>query len=420
MKPSGVADLAARTPADRERVVDFVRAASILAVVVGHWWIGLLSWQDGIMRSTNAVGVTRGLWLATWLFQVMPLFFFVGGFANLTAYESHRRRGGATLAFVRARAARLLRPSLVFFAVWAPVVVAMHVLDIGAPTGPRVWGDTTLLRVFLPPGATLPFGPLWFLGVYLGVVALAPWLIALHRRFGWRVLAVMAAGTVVADVIGFTTGSWEIRWANVAFVLLFPHQLGFFYAEGSLRRLPRRAAWAMVAGGLIGLVALTTPWLFRFAGDVRFTWFPGIGHYPKSLLGTDVELVSNAYPPTVCFALGGIWTIGAVLLVRDRLAAWLERRGPWAFTITVNGVIMTLFLWHMTAYLLAIFVVWPLGFGRETEGTLRWWLERPVWVVVPAVFLVGLVAVFGRFERPRLPHGSTTVAGEGGSPSSRA
>ena len=75
------------------------------------------------------------------------------------------------------------------------------------------------------------------------------------------------------------------------------------------------AFWAMVVGGLAGLVALTTPWLFRVLGDARFDWFPGIGHYPKSLLGTDVEAVSNAYPPTVCFLLGGVWTLGAVLLL---------------------------------------------------------------------------------------------------------
>ena len=60
---------------------------------------------------------------------------------------------------------------------------------------------------------------------------------------------------------------------------------------------------------------------------------------------------------------------------------------------------MTLFLWHMTAYLLAILLLWPLGFGQETDSTPRWWLERPVWIVVPALILLGLVAIFGRFER---------------------
>ena len=401
-------EVVAKTPVTRDRVVDFLRAASIVAVVVGHWVSTLIVWQGGVLRTTNAVGVSPGLWLATWVFQVMPIFFFVGGFSNLTSFDAARRRGQSTSAFVRSRVARLLRPSLVFFAVWAPIVVALHLFDVGSPTGPRLWGDTTLLRLFLPPGATLPFGPLWFLAVYLIVVAIAPWLIALHRHYRWWVPAVMVAGAVVADVVGFGTGRWELRWFNVAFVLLLPHQLGFFYADGSLTRLPRAVFWGMVAVGLGGLLLLTNPLVFEPFGKVRFDWFPGIGHYPKSLLGTDVELISNAYPPTVCFLLGGVWSIGAAMLLRPVLTRWLEHARPWKATILLNSVIMTLFLWHMTAFLLAILVLWPIGLGHQTDSTAVWWLERLVWIAVPSAFLALLVAIFGRFERPLPPPPTTS------------
>lgn len=398
---SSLDEMVAKTPATRDRVVDFLRAASIVAVVFGHWFIGMIWWQDGVLRTTSAVGVTPGLWIGTWLFQVMPIFFFVGGFSNMTSLDASRRRGESTGAFVRSRVGRLLRPSLIFFAAWGAVTVAMHLGDVGAPTGPRIWGDTTLLRLFLPPGATLPFGPLWFLGVYLIVVCVAPWMVALHRRFRWWVPAAMVAGAVTADVIGFQGGVSVVRWCNVAFVLLLPHQLGFFYADGTFARLPHRAFWAMTLAGLGGLVVLTNPPLWKLFGDVRFTWFPDIGAYPKSLLGTDVERVSNAYPPTVCFMLGGIWAIGAAMLLRPALTRWLEHARVWKVTIALNSVIMTLFLWHMTAFLLAILTVWWLGFGHEHTSRVRWWLERPLWIGLPAAYLVGLVAVLGRFERPR-------------------
>jgi hypothetical protein len=39
-----------------------------------------------------------------------------------------------------------------------------------------------------------------------------------------------------------------------------------------------------------------------------------------------------------------------------------------------------------------------MGLGREQEPTARWWIERPLWLAVPGVILLGLVAVFGRFE----------------------
>ena len=400
-----VSELVAQTPSTRDRYVDFLRAVSILAVVCGHWMIGVIVWDHGLIRDTSAIGLTPYLWLATWLLQVMPIFFFVGGFANLRTYDAYRARGQTAGAFVRSRAARLLRPSLVFLGVWAVVLVVLHLADIGAPTGPPLWGDTRLLRGVRPPGATIPFGPLWFLAVYLVVVAVAPGTIWLHRRFGMWLPAAMLLGAVLCDAIGFMGGHPIARWGNVAFVLLFPHQLGHAYGDGSMLRWPRPVFWAMVAAGLGGLVLLTNPPFWQLFGDVRHTWFPGIGAYPKSLLGTDVEAVSNAYPPTLCFLLGGVWSTGAAMLLRDRANRWLQHRRPWTFTVAVNGVIMTLFLWHMTAYLLAILLLWPLGFGQETDSTLRWWLERPIWIVVPGIILLGLIAIFGRFERPRSPPG---------------
>lgn len=398
MATSGIDELVRATPERRDRYVDFLRAASIVVVVLGHWTIAILSWHDGLIRSTSAVGQAPGLWLATWMCQVMPVFFFVGGYANLVAYDSARRRGDSVGAFLRARVRRLLLPSAALLVAWIAAQIVLHLTDTGAPQGPSVWG-IELLRGVRPPGQTIPFGPLWFLAVYLVVVCVSPATIALHRRFRWAVPVVMVVGTLIADGVGFIGGQDGIRYLNVVFVLLLPHQLGHFYGDGSVDRWPRAALWAMVGTGLGGLVLATNPWLFRLAGDNRFRWFPGIGHYPRSLLGTDVESVSNAYPPTICFMLVGFWLIGLVLLLRPRLTRWLQRPGPWKATIACNAWIMTLFLWHMTAYLLAILLLWPLGFGRETEPTARWWIERPLWIAVPGVILLGLVGVFGRFER---------------------
>jgi hypothetical protein len=383
-------ELAAATPATRDRYVDFLRAASILVVVLGHWLIGVIYWRDGVIGTTSAIGKTPWLWLATWFLQVMPIFFFVGGFSNLVSYGSYRRRGETTWTWLRSRLKRLLRPSLIFVGIWALIQVVLHLADVGGET---VW----FLRGMKPPGATVPFGPLWFLAVYAGVLCLAPLMIRLHERFGLAVPAVMVVGAVGADAIGFTTSFEEARWANVAFVWLLPHQLGFLYADGRMRGLSRRALVAMALAGLGTLLLLTNP----VFGDAGQRWFPGIDHYPKSLLGTDVEAITNTYPPTICLMAMAFWSIGLAMLLRNRANLWLQRIGPWKFTVFVNGVIMTLFLWHMTAFLLAILLLWPLGFGQQGSPSLGWWAERPLWVGVSALFLTGLVAVFGRFERTR-------------------
>jgi peptidoglycan/LPS O-acetylase OafA/YrhL len=51
-------ELVAKTPDTRDRYVDFLRAISIVAVVFGHWFIGIIRWQQGIIRDTSAIGVT--------------------------------------------------------------------------------------------------------------------------------------------------------------------------------------------------------------------------------------------------------------------------------------------------------------------------------------------------------------------------
>jgi fucose 4-O-acetylase-like acetyltransferase len=385
-----VDELVRRTPATRDRYMDFLRALSILVVVVGHWLIGMIYWRDGTIGTRSAIGVTNWAWALTWLLQVMPIFFFVGGFSNYVTYRSSRRNGASTWSWTRTRLTRLFAPSLIFLGVWVVIQVGLHLADTGKQTTP-------FLRGVRPPGATVPFGPLWFLGLYAVVLVVAPAMIRLHDRFGLAVPAGMVVGAVAMDALGFAGGLKGFRYLNVVFVMFLPHQLGFFYADGRLRRLSRRAQAAMALSGLAVLVLLTNPWIF---GDVGKRWFPGVGHYPKSLLGTDVEPISNAYPPTICFIAMTFWSLGVVMLLRQRVSQWLERDGPWKFTLLVNSVIMTLFLWHMTAYLIAILVLWPLGLGQTDATELRWWLERPIWIVVPGVILLGIIAVFGRFERP--------------------
>ncbi|HEV8572776.1 MAG TPA: acyltransferase [Actinomycetota bacterium] len=383
-------ELIRRTPAGRDRYMDFLRALSILVVVVGHWLIGMIYWRGGVIGTRSAIGVTNWAWAFTWLLQVMPIFFFVGGFSNFVTYRSSQRSGTSTWRWTRTRLTRLFAPSLIFIGVWVLIQVGLHLSDVGAKTTP-------FLRGVRPPGATVPFGPLWFLGLYAVVLVVAPVMIRLHERFGLAVPAGMVLGAVTMDALGFVAGLKGFRYLNVVFVMFLPHQLGFFYADGRLRRLPRSAHATMALSGLALLVLLTNPWIF---GEVGERWFPGVGHYPKSLLGTDVEPISNAYPPTICFMAMAFWSIGVVMLLRERVSRWLERDGPWRFTVLVNSVIMTLFLWHMTAYLIAILLLWPLGLGHTNATQLRWWLERPIWILVPGAILLVIVAVFGRFERP--------------------
>ncbi len=373
--------VAAGTPDTRDRLVDFIRTASIIVVVFGHWFIGVIWWRNGKIGTVSAIGLTGWLWMATWFLQVIPLFFFVGGFSNSMSYESLRRKGVSPLVYLRSRAERLLKPTLVFIGVWVVIEIALHLLN---------YGGTGLLRGVRPPGATVPFGPLWFLAVYFIVVVTSPLTLWLHRRFGVAVLIAMVVGAMLVDVVRFGLDHPSAGQANVWLVFLFPHQLGYFYADGRLTRLPRWAFLAMAAVGFAAMMALTN--LNRA--------FDGISIYPKSLLGTDVGTITNTNPPTLMMLAMGLWSIGAVMWLRPYLNQWLRRIAVWKAVIAVNLVVMTLFLWHMTAYLIAVLVLWRLGLGQQGDTTASWWLERPLWELVPAAFLFVLIVIFGGIERP--------------------
>ena len=368
--------MAAATPDSRDRYVDLLRAFSIVTVVVGHWFIALIVFKSGRISVDNAVGHQRGLWLVTWVLQVMPIFFFVGGFSNFVGWASAQRRGLRYRSFLKSRLERLLKPTLIFVAIWVVIEVVLHVTDTGAPGITR--------------GTFLPFGPLWFLGVYIVVTAAAPLLIAMHRRLGVWVPVLLASAVGAVDAARFGAGSDGVGWANLLSVWLAVQQAGFFYADGSLTAAGPKRWWTLVAFGLATLVVLTN--LVTFTGEL---W------YPRSMVGVDIEPVSNMSPPSFAILALAAWQIGLAMLLRRRVRAWLERPRPWRAVIVVNAMIMTLFLWHLTALVLAILALHPLGFGHEQTTSLRWWAERPIWLIAPALLLVPIVAVVARWERPR-------------------
>ena len=373
-----IGDLAAATPATRDRYVDFLRAFSIISVVVGHFLIALIHWEDGRIFVHNVVGHQSGAWLATWILQVMPVFFFVGGFSNFVGWRSASARGDSAGTFVRARLRRLLTPTAVFIAVWVFIEIVLRIADLGA--------GGVLRSTFLP------FGPMWFLAVYGFVIALAPLTIRWHDRWGWRVPATFAAAVAVVDLLRFGFDVSGVGWLNLALVWLAVHQLGYFYAddggEAPLVGVGRRGWIAMIGGGLTLLVVLTNLELLM---DELF--------YPRSMVGVDIEPVSNMSPPSLAIIGLAAWQIGLAMWLREPVRRWLQRPGPWQATIAVNSVIMTVFLWHLSALMITILVLYPLGLGQEITATARWWLERPIWVFGPLVVAVPLVAVFRRFER---------------------
>ncbi|MCX5198942.1 acyltransferase [Streptomyces sp. NBC_00249] len=365
-------DMAGATPATRDRYVDLLRVASLGTVLLGHWLMAAVS-GDGI---GNLLALVPPLQALTWGLQIMPVFFFVGGFSHALSYRSLERRAGdgrpVYAAFLRARLQRLLRPTLVFVLLWTAGAVLVQLA--GAGDGPLAGAALRMITQ-----------PLWFIGIYLAMVAFTPPLLRLHQRHGWAVFAALAAAAALVDVLRFALGVPYVEFLNFAFVWLAVHQLGFLRADGRITRPAVPAAAGL--GGAVLLVAA--------------------GPYPLSMVGMPGEKVSNMAPPTLALLCHGLWLVGAVQLLARPAGAWLERPRVWRGVVAANGIAMTAFLWHLTAMLAVYAAQLALGLALPEPATGAWWAQVPVRILLAAALTALLVAAFRRFEAPVRSAGGT-------------
>lgn len=358
------------TPVQRDRYVDLLRVASIGVVVLWHWVFSISHWQGGRLTMPNPIGDVPLLWAATWVLQVMPVFFFVGGYANGASWEAVRREDADWTTFARRRLSRLYRPVAAFIVVWAGFELVAHLVWPAYP-GVVHYGMVV-------------FVPLWFLGVYTGITLLTPLTHRVHERWHFGGIAVLAATILAGEFCRLQLGMAAWALPGSALVWVFAHQLGYFYRDGTLERLGRRGQTAVAAGGL-GALAVMTTW----------------GPYSHSMVAVRGEATSNMLPTSACIAALAVFQVGLAMLIRPAASRWLARRRVWRRVVTANAVAMTVFLWHMTAVLIVIGLAKLAGFPLATQPTARWWLERPIWLIAPGLVLAVAIAAFSPFELPK-------------------
>jgi hypothetical protein len=367
-------ELAAATPATRNRYADLLRVASIFVVVLGHWTMAVLSYHDGKFVGQNLLEIDPWTHILTWIFQVVPIFFIVGGFTNAFSWRSASERGVSYADWLRARSARLLGPALIFVAFWTFLPILAVALGIISSGMARTGGREVAL-------------PIWFLAVYLLTVAAAPPLLAAHTRFGGaRVLVPLALAVAVVDALRYGLDVPFVAVLNFALVWLAVLELRFLWRDGALTS-SSWIPWAMAGVGLAVMAVLTM-------------WFD----YPVSMIGLTHAERSNTLPPTLALLALAVWQCGAMLLVQDAANRWLARPRVWLAVVYANSMVLTFYLWNMTAAVLAAVILLPTGLWPqpETLSTAWWWL-RLGWVAACAVCLVPFLFAFRWAERPAAP-----------------
>ncbi|MHC9044257.1 acyltransferase family protein [Microbacterium saperdae] len=348
----------------RDTGIDFVRALCVIGVVLLHAiMVGVTVTDAGPVFANASEG---SAWIAplSWVLQVMPLFFVIGGFSGLIAYRRMRERGGSARSFVAARLHRLLRPAVITIGVVALALAVLTVL--GTPAD--------LLAI-----AGFRYGqPLWFLAVFLMCQALLPALASAHERAPLLTIGLLTAAAVAVDGLRAISGVDAVGFLNLAFVWMALQQLGFFLADGRIDALSRRTR---AAAGAVALGVL----ILTFATG---TYSP--------------DLIANINPPTAALLLVGVVHTSALSLTRDRLEQISRRPVAAAFTAFVTPRTMSIYLWHMPVLLVmaGVTAVFAMLSGVELPplGSMDWWAARPLWLAL-ALSLTALVAVStSRFE----------------------
>ena len=356
---------------ERNRYLDLLRVAAIGSVVYGHWLLVDITYRHGQLSGLDAVDyISWGRWV-TWGFQVMPVFFLVGGYVHARSWTGRHARGESWTVWVRDRAMGLWWPTAVFVVFASLAAVAA----MAAGANPAVVAEAGWLVAL----------QLWFLPVYLMLIALTPAMLAAYRRWGLAVPAVMAAaaGLVSEGVTG--PHLHVIGYANYLLVWGSMYLWGFAWADGTLTRA-RWRAWALAAVGAALLAGLVTS-----------------GAFQVDMVGS-----GNTNPPSIALLAFAAAQCGLVIAAEPAVTRLLARPGLWRRVRRLNATTMTVYLWHFVPVIIIAVAFYPTGvMPQPAIGTAEWWESRLAWWALLTVVLVALVAAVMRAERPmtRLPAG---------------
>ncbi|MFV0373241.1 acyltransferase family protein [Microbacterium sp.] len=348
----------------RDLTLDLSRVVCVLFVVVVHLLqVGIGPDSGGGLVTSRPAEQEPWFDAATWVGQIMPLFFVVGGFAGAAGWASWLAKGGDATGFIRLRTLRLAQPALPLMVFLAVVLTAVTVAGL-APD----------LVAAAAVGAGMP---LWFLAAYLICQAALPALVRAHRRAPVATVVGLTAGVVFVDVLRFSTGVSEWGLLNLLFVWPLIQQFGLWYADGWFDRRRPLTLVAIAAAGYATLWPLTV-------------WGP----YSTSMLG-------NLNPPTVPLVVLGLSQACLLRVCRPALARVMAWRASRAAVFVLGSRLMTIYLWHLPVILAVTGVALLIPGAAPTPSSPAWWWTRPLMFVVVIAVLLALSAVAGRWETIR-------------------
>jgi len=358
------AEIAQRTPADRDRAIDVIRIVSLVGVVAGHTIMATSIIDHDVFRWGNLLTTSVVFQALTWVFQIMPLFFFAGVAASVGSYDAGTSWGGWLLK----RCTRLYRPVFYYLAFWAAALL--------------------ILKPLLPvhvyePVAGISTQLLWFLGAYVLVLAAVPLLARITTR-GQLVASVAGTYALVAlvDAIRINDHSWSALGYLNFVVWLIPGMLGVAYRRGLL---------ITPTALRVGLAML--------AVNVALVW---AGPYELSLVGIETQHIKNMTPPSLLLAGHAIMMCAFAIAAAPAISRWAARPQVWRLAVIGNTGAMTLYLWHMPA-LLGMHLAFDLAGLPRYPGQPHFLVLSVYQMTIMAALVAGLFLLLRPLENNPLP-----------------
>ena len=230
-------------------------------------------------------------------------------------------------------------------------------------------------------GSQIALVPTWFLAIYSVIIILAPLARMAWKKWGSSTLIILVCLSVGGDLLYFQLGLKALGWANYLFVWLAVHQLGFAWLDR--RYTSKKAILIWITCGFLLLIFMTQA-----------------GPWPISLVGVPGAEVSNTTPPHLPLLALAAVQFGLVLALESKINRALKNIKRWSLIIMLNGMIMTIFLWHSTVMMLAFgLAILTGGIGLYSVPLSGdWWVSRLLWIGIFSIALMPFVATFLRFE----------------------
>jgi Acyltransferase family len=215
----------------------------------------------------------------------------------------------------------------------------------------------------------LAVSPLWFLGVYVPLTVLTPFLVRAHRRAPGSMMGLSVGVVIALQYVHFALGLGGVVVTLLSFLSVWgtAYQLGFVLEQ--VRRNRRLALGSLVVG-LAGII-----------GSSAFG-------YSLSMVTRITDARSNMGPPTIQIVFLALFQMGLICVFQNLLRRIAGRSTVARIVRFIDAHQMTIYAIHLPIWVAVLVLLRSTTLALADHATVGWVVARPLWLLAPGAILV--------------------------------